>query len=66
MAGQGLGEEVAGRAMNIIHLRDFGQQLIAGRNITASFVDLTVNLDCTLLDLAALCPCFGGPAIFIP
>eukprot|EP00667_Euglena_gracilis_P001912 EG_transcript_1911 len=37
--------------MNIIHLRDFGQQLIAGRNITASFVDLTVNLDCTLLAL---------------
>eukprot|EP00667_Euglena_gracilis_P001325 EG_transcript_1325 len=37
--------------MNVINLREFGQQLVAGRNISSAFVDLTVHLDCTLLTL---------------
>eukprot|EP00667_Euglena_gracilis_P003538 EG_transcript_3544 len=37
--------------MNVVHLRDFGQQLIAGRNVLGSFPDLAVYLDYTLLNL---------------
>eukprot|EP00668_Euglena_longa_P008255 GGOE01009936.1.p1 GENE.GGOE01009936.1~~GGOE01009936.1.p1 ORF type:complete len:715 (+),score=172.21 GGOE01009936.1:200-2146(+) len=37
--------------MNVVNLKEFGHQLVAGRNITGSFPDLTVNLDCTLLTL---------------
>eukprot|EP00667_Euglena_gracilis_P001628 EG_transcript_1628 len=37
--------------MNAVNLREFGQQLIAGRNVLGSFPDLTVYLDYTLLNL---------------
>eukprot|EP00668_Euglena_longa_P015922 GGOE01020100.1.p1 GENE.GGOE01020100.1~~GGOE01020100.1.p1 ORF type:complete len:457 (-),score=116.58 GGOE01020100.1:690-2060(-) len=36
---------------NVVPLREFGEQLLAGRNVAARFLDLTVYLDSTLLSL---------------
>lgn len=44
--------EARGGSMNAVNLREFGQQLIAGRNVLGSFPDLTVYLDYTLLGQA--------------
>eukprot|EP00668_Euglena_longa_P010562 GGOE01012794.1.p1 GENE.GGOE01012794.1~~GGOE01012794.1.p1 ORF type:complete len:676 (-),score=173.15 GGOE01012794.1:858-2864(-) len=37
--------------MNAINLRAFGQQLVAGRNVTTQFLDHTVLMDGTLMQL---------------
>eukprot|EP00667_Euglena_gracilis_P003382 EG_transcript_3393 len=36
---------------NVVPLREFGEQLLAGRKVAARFLDLTVYLDSTLLSL---------------
>eukprot|EP00668_Euglena_longa_P021037 GGOE01026170.1.p1 GENE.GGOE01026170.1~~GGOE01026170.1.p1 ORF type:complete len:679 (-),score=166.00 GGOE01026170.1:1200-3203(-) len=37
--------------MNAINLKEFGQQLVAGRNVTTHFVDCTILMDGTLMQL---------------
>lgn len=36
---------------NVVHLREFGEQLVAGRNVQAHFLDLVVYLDSSLVSL---------------
>eukprot|EP00667_Euglena_gracilis_P015158 EG_transcript_15763 len=37
--------------LNVVHLREFGEQLVAGRAVSARFLDLVAYLDSTLLSL---------------